>query len=70
MNHPLSQFSSQNQVNLYYNVDYNSKAITLNQCGTAGCSGATQPNSNFGVMDTKTASGYQRIITLNVKYSF
>jgi hypothetical protein len=71
MNHPLRQFSSQNQVNLWYNVDYNSKAITLNQCSKVeGCSGQTQPNSNFGVMDTKTASGYQRIITLNVKYSF
>ena len=71
MNHPLPQFSSQNQVNLWYNVDYNSKAITLNQCSAvAGCSGRTQPNSNFGVMDTKTAAGYQRIITLNVKYSF
>jgi hypothetical protein len=70
MNHPLMQFSSQNQVNLWYNVDYNSKAITLNQCGKAGCSGATQPGYNYGVMDTKTAAPYQRIITLNVRYSF
>jgi hypothetical protein len=71
LNHALPQFSSQNQVNLWYNVDYNSKAITLNQCTVAkGCSGQTQPASNFGVMDTKTAAGYQRIITLNVKYSF
>jgi hypothetical protein len=70
LNHPLAQFSSANQVNLYYNVDYNSKAITLNQCSTAGCSGATQPTSNYGVLDTKTAAPYQRIITLNVKYSF
>ncbi len=70
LNHPLPQYSSQNQVNLWYNVDYNSKAITLNQCGTAGCSGATQPSYNYGVMDTKTAAPYQRIITLNVKYSF
>jgi len=71
LNHPLPQFSSQNQVNLWYNVDYTSKAISLNQCAVAkGCSGQTQPNSSFGVMDTKTAAGYQRIITLNVKYSF
>jgi len=71
LNHPLSQFSSQNQVNLWYYVDYASKAITLNQCTqVAGCNNQTQPNSNFGVMDTKTAAPYQRIITLNVKYSF
>ena len=68
LNHPLPQFSSQNQVNLFYNVDYNSKAITLNQCSDkTGCK-ATQPD--FGTMDTKTAAPYQRIVTLNVKYSF
>jgi hypothetical protein len=68
LNHPLMQFSSQNQVNLFYNVDYNSKAITLNQCSVkTGCK-ATQPD--FGTMDTKTAAPNQRIITLSVKYSF
>lgn len=71
LNHPLAQYSSQNQVNLWYNVDYTSKSISLNQCTTSsGCSGQTQPKSNYGVMDTKTAAPYQRIITLNVKYSF
>jgi hypothetical protein len=70
INHPLPQFSSQSQVNLWYNVDYNSKAISLNQCTVAGCSGQTQPSANFGLMDQKTAAPYQRIITLNAKYSF
>jgi hypothetical protein len=70
LNHPLAQFSSANQVNLYYNVDYSSKSISLNQCAESGCSGATQPASNYGVMDTKTAAPYARIITLNAKYSF
>jgi len=71
LNHPLPQYSSANQLNLWYNVDYNTKAITLNQCTAVnGCSGQTQPTSNFAVMDTKTAAGYQRIITLNVRYSF
>jgi len=73
MNHPLMQYSGQGQVNLFYNVDYSSQAISLNQCAnnvTGSACKATQPSSNFAVLDTKTASGYQRIITLNVKYSF
>ena len=64
LNHPLPEFSSANQVTLKYNVDYNSKAITLNtnqQGGTV---------SNFGFLDTKTAGPYERIIELNVKYVF
>ena len=64
LNHPLPEFSSANQVTLKYNVDYNTKNITLN----------TSPNggtvSNFGFMDTKTANPYERIIELNVKYLF
>jgi hypothetical protein len=63
LNHPLMQFSGQNQVNLYYYVDYMSKAITVNQGPNA-----TRPN--FGVMDTKTGNPNQRIITLSVKYNF
>jgi len=74
LNHPLPQFSDQKQVNQWYSVDYTSKTITRNQCDSAhsgsACSGRTQPNSYYGVMDTKTASPYQRIITLNVKYTF
>lgn len=63
LNHALPEFSSANQVTLRYLVDYNTKAITLNQ-GTGG----TVPN--FGTMDTKTGGPYERIIELNVKYSF
>lgn len=63
LNHPLPQFSSQNQINLYYNVDYPTKAISLN----TGSGGTV---SNWGYMDTKTSSPYERIIELNVKYNF
>ncbi|MGH9587602.1 MAG: hypothetical protein ACRD3F_11665, partial [Acidobacteriaceae bacterium] len=63
LNHPLPEFSSANQVQLYYLVDYPSKTITLNQ-------GPGATVSNFGFMDTKSQSPYQRILELNVKYSF
>jgi hypothetical protein len=70
LNHPLPDFSSASQVQLYYNVDYTSKAITLSQNapGAANLSGAT--SNTFGFMDSKTAAPYQRIIELNVKYVF
>ncbi len=69
LNHPLPEFSSANQVTLKYNVDYNTKAISLNQCPASNPScGGTVPN--FGFMDTKTANPYERIIELNVKYLF
>jgi hypothetical protein len=61
LNHPLPEFSSSNQVTLRYLVDYNSKAITLNNTSTV---------SNFGFMDRKTGGPYERIIELNVKYLF
>jgi Carboxypeptidase regulatory-like domain len=63
LNHPLPEFSSANQVTLRYLVDYPSKTITLNT-GTGGTV------SNFGTMDTKTGSPYERIVELNVKYIF
>jgi hypothetical protein len=63
LNHPLPEFSSPNQVTLRYLVDYPSKTITLNT-GTGGTV------SNFGYMDTKTGTPYERIIELNVKYIF
>jgi hypothetical protein len=63
LNHPLPEFSSANQVTLRYLVDYPSKTITLNT-GTGGTV------SNFGYMDTKTGTPYERIIELNVKYIF
>jgi Carboxypeptidase regulatory-like domain len=59
LNHPLPSFSSLTPLTLGYNVDYASKTITKNY-----------DTSTFGVMDTKTGAPYQRIIELNVKYSF
>lgn len=64
MNHPLPQFSGQNQITLRYLVGYPTKAITLN----TNSSGGTVPN--FGFADTKTAAPYSRILELNVKYNF
>lgn len=61
LNHPLPQFSSNNQLTLRYNVDYASKAITLNTA-------ADSPT--WGVLDSKSGAPTQRIIELNVKYSF
>jgi len=59
LNHPLPGYSSLTPLTLAYNVDYGSKAITKNY------------NTNtWGVMDTKSAAPYQRIIELNVKYLF
>jgi Carboxypeptidase regulatory-like domain len=66
LNHALPEFSSLTPLTLAYQVDYNSKAITTHyNTGTAPSLGPT-----FGVMDTKTQAPYQRIIELNVKYSF
>jgi hypothetical protein len=64
LNHPLPEFSSLTPLTVTYNVDYGSKAITpnFNQ-------GSTGSNA-FGVMDTKSQAPYQRIIELDVKYSF
>ena len=69
LNHPLPQFSSQNQINLYYNADYNSKALTLNQA-PAGRPSNGNTSGTYGFMDTKTGAPYERIIELNVKYVF
>jgi hypothetical protein len=64
MNHALPQFSSLTPLTLNYNVDYVSGAITPNY------NQASTGTNAFGVMDTKSQSGYQRIIALNIKYSF
>jgi hypothetical protein len=61
MNHPLPQFSSGNQLQLRYNVDYASKAITLNTAADS---------ATWGTLDTKTGAPTQRIISLNLKYNF
>jgi hypothetical protein len=68
MNHALPQFSSANQIALHYNVDYASKAITLNQCTVL--KGCQETPLNFGYMDVKTGGNYSRIVELNVKYNF
>ena len=59
LNHPLPGYSSLTPLTLAYNVDYSTKAITPNY-----------NTSTFGIMDSKTAAPYQRIIELNVKYFF
>ena len=71
LNHPLPEFSGANQVGLHYNVDYNSKAITLNK-GNGGTvnQGNNETVSNFGFMDTKTQGPYERIFELSAKYTF
>ncbi len=61
VNHPLPQFSSNNQLNLRYNVDYATKAITLNKAADS---------ATWGVLDSKAGAPSQRIIELNVKYNF
>jgi hypothetical protein len=55
LNHPLPEFSGANQIGLHYNVDYPTKAITLNT-GNGGTvnQGNSETVSNFGFMDTKT----------------
>jgi hypothetical protein len=70
LNHPLPQFSSANQIALHYNVDYGSKAITLNKCPTTSPSCSSATPLNFGFMDSKTGGNYSRILELNVKYNF
>lgn len=57
------EFANLNPLGLNYNVDYTSKAITPNYT-TGSAPGA------FGVMTTKSGAPYQRIIELDVKYSF
>ena len=61
LNHPLPQFSSGNQLQLRYNVDYATKAITLNTAADS---------QTWGVLDTKAGAPSQRIMELNVKYNF
>lgn len=63
LNHPLPQFSGNNQLTLRYLVDYPSDAITLN----TGSGGTV---SNFGYLDQKFGAPNQRIIELNAKYNF
>ena len=64
LNHSLLEFANLNPLTLNYNVDYTSKAITPNY--NQGSTGANA----FGVMTTRSQAPYQRIIELDVKYSF
>jgi len=65
LNHPLPEYSSTNQLTLRYNVDYPSKTITLNQGPNSG-----QTVPNFGYLDSKDGTPYQRTLELDVKYHF
>jgi hypothetical protein len=66
LNHALPEFASNDSTpySIKYNVDYSSKAITpnYNQANTGA--------EAFGVMPSKTQAPYQRIIELDLKYSF
>ena len=61
LNHPLPQFSSNNQLTLRYIADYNTKQLTLNKAGDS---------PTWGVLDSKAGAPNQRIIELNIKYNF
>lgn len=61
LNHPLPEFSSGQQLNLYYNVDYNTHAITPN---------TSSLSNTWGTLDTKTGAPTQRILEMNLKYNF
>jgi len=60
INHPLAAFSGSQQLTLYYNTNYATKATTL--------SSSTSPT--FGYTDTKAGGDERRVIELEVKYSF
>jgi hypothetical protein len=64
LNHSLLEFANSTPYTLNYNVDYSSKAITpnYNQSSTG--------TSPFGVLNSRSQAPYQRIIELDVKYSF
>lgn len=61
LNHPLPQFSSGNQLQLRYLVDYPTKTVTLNTA-------ADSPT--WGTLDTKSGAPTQRILEMNLKYNF
>jgi hypothetical protein len=64
LNHPLEQFSGGNQLALPFNMDYSSKAISLN---------TTQLNnntSNWGYLNYKNGYPGGRIMELSIKYTF
>jgi hypothetical protein len=60
INHPLASFSGNQQLTLYYNTNYASKATAL--------SSSTSPT--FGTTDTKAGGDTRRVVELELKYSF
>jgi hypothetical protein len=60
LNHPLPQFSSANQLNLSYTLDYTNPS--------AGYVSNVVPN--WGYLDTKTGAPNQRILEFALKYLF
>jgi hypothetical protein len=64
LNHPLPEYSG-NYLNLYYQADYTSKALTVNP--TPYPSGNP---ANFGVANNKAGAPSQRIFELSAKYNF
>jgi hypothetical protein len=63
LNHPLPQFSGSNQIQLKYNVDYVTHAVTVNPA-------INQLTVPWGFMDSKNGAPNQRILELSLKYSF
>jgi hypothetical protein len=61
LNHPLPQFSSSNQLTPHYNVDYATKAYTVN---------SSQNSSTLGFLDNKAGAPTQRTLELALKYQF
>jgi hypothetical protein len=65
LNHPLNQYSGGSHVSVHYDVDYQTKAITVDS--------ASYPTSNpavFGVYDQKSGAPTQRILEVSAKYNF
>ena len=65
LNHALPEFNSLTPLTLNYNVNYNTHATSVGTYNPANTG-----NNAFGVMTTKSQAPYQRIIELDVKYSF
>jgi hypothetical protein len=64
LNHPLPQYEG-GYLNLYYQADYTTKALTVNP--------TPYPNNNpanFGVANNKAGAPNQRIFELSAKYTF
>jgi hypothetical protein len=66
LNHPLNAYNG-NQLNLYFQTDYVSKASTLLVAPKQGGTG-TEPT--FGQTVAKTGGDQRRILELSIKYAF